>query len=117
MKVHDLLAENALGSLGWDLIVAKVNKGATIAIKKETIVEMCNERAIKTFDLTSKRHGLLDSLLQPSEFIDHTYPSAHFLMPCKTSAWVTVNIEMEPALQEGWMMQKLGKGWLAWREV
>lgn len=114
MKIADLLTEDPLGSLGWDLIVAKVNKGATIAIKKETIVEMCNARAIESFDLTAKRHGLLDSLGQDQ---GRTYLTAHFLMPCKTAAWVTVNIEMEPSLQEGWMMQKLGGGWLAWREV
>jgi hypothetical protein len=117
MKVHDLLAEDALGSLGWDLIVAKVEAGTMVAIKKETIVEMCNERAIKTFDLSTQRHAILESILPTTEFIDNTYPTAHFLMPCKTSAWITVNIEMEPSLQEGWMMQKLGKGWLAWREV
>jgi len=112
MKLDEIA--DVLGSLGWEMIVKKLMAGEKISVKKDTLVEMFTQKAQKDWLLDTKRHGLLERV-EPSA--SHDYPMAGFLMPAKTSHWVTASIEMGPEHQEGWMMKPIKGGWLAWREV
>jgi hypothetical protein len=112
MKLNEI--SDTLGSLGWEMVAKKLAAGELIAVEKSTLVAMFTEKSQKDWLLDTKRHALLEAIHHHD---GRDYPTADFLMPCKTSHWVTAPMVMGPSQQEGWMMKPIAKGWLAWREV